>query len=276
MLVVAVAAPLLAACPENRPAGETVAEDPRGLWYVNDPDSAAVIDHGPWDVFLKKYLRTGGVAPYRVDYDAVSADDRQALKDYLSYLGLIPIAEYNRDQQIAFWMNLYNAAIADMVLDSLPLNSVLQIRGPGFNVVGPWLRKVARIHNRPVSFNDIEHHILRPAFNDMDPPVHYGLNCASLGCPGLTPRAHTAENWRENLEATARQYINSEHGLRFEDGLLYTSKIYYSWFQEDFGGTDESVIDHLLRFAESELAEQLRQHSAIAGDFYDWRLNKPD
>jgi hypothetical protein len=110
----------------------------------------------------------------------------------------------------------------------------------------------------------------------MGPKVHYGLNCASMGCPGLMPRAHTAENWRENLEATARQYINSEHAVRFEDGLLYTSKVYYSWFQEDFGGTDQSAIDHLIQYAEPELAEKLGKVSAIAGDFYDWRLNKPD
>ena len=151
---------------------------------------------------------------------------------------------------------------------------MLQIRGPGLNVVGPWLVPVTRVHGELVSFNDIEHYILRAAFNDMGPPVHYGLNCVTSSCPPLMSRAHTAANWRENLAKAARQFINDGQALRFENGKLYTSKIFYSWFKEDFGGTDAAVIQHLSKYCEGELAERLENYSEIAGDYYDWRLNK--
>ncbi|HEX9647841.1 MAG TPA: DUF547 domain-containing protein [Alphaproteobacteria bacterium] len=278
LVTLAMMAPALAACPSTEQAETDPGSnaDSRAVWFVNDPGSTETIDHSPWEEFLQKYHRELPDGVNRIDYDAVSDDDHIALKQYLSYLGTIQIETYSRDEQIAFWMDLYNAAIVDLVLDSMPVNSVLQIRGPGINVVGPWLRPVAQVHGQFVSFNDIEHYILRAAFNDMGPPIHYGVNCASMGCPSLAPHAHTAQNWRQNLERIAHQFINGPEGVRFEDGQMYTSKVYHSWFKEDFGGNDKSVIEHLLKYAEPELAAELKKHSAIAGDYYDWRLNKPD
>ena len=265
----------LAACPGPRESLKGGPAHPRGVWFAHDPASIANIDHGAWDAIVSKYLSVDprGDGVNRFDYAAVSGEDRQRLKDYLRTLGKTDIAAYNRDEQIAFWMNLYNAAIADLVLDNAPVGSIRDIPGPGIGVFGPWRRPVATIYGRAVSFDDIEHRILRVAFNDMGIPIHYGVNCASEGCPPLAPRAHTAENWRANLAATASQFVNCPHGVRFDGDELRTSKIYHSWFREDFGGSDESVIAHLVEYAEPALARRLEGRRAIAGDFYDWRLN---
>lgn len=247
----------------------------RGVRFAHDPASTARIDHSAWDAVVSTYLKVDprGDGVNRFDYAAVSDEDRFRLKDYLRGLGEVDIAEYDRDEQFAFWMNLYNAAIVDLVLDNAPVDSIRDIPGPGIGVRGPWLRPVATIHGRMLSFDDIEHRVLRAAFDDMGVPIHYGVNCASDGCPPLAPRAHTAENWRDNLTATARQFVNSRHGVRLDGDGLRTSKIYRSWFREDFGGSDESVIAHLVEYAAPDLARRLKGRSTIAGDFYDWRLN---
>ncbi len=254
-----------------RPAEEL---DPRGLWFTHDAKSTETIDHGPWQHFLETYAEIDDQAVTRIAYEDVTRQDKKALAAYLDFLNSIRIADYNRDEQIAFWMNLYNAAIAHLVLDHWPVDSILQIRGPGVNVVGPWLENVARIEGKSVSFNDIEHHILRPAFGDMGPPIHYGVNCASIGCPTLAVDAHTGTNWRDNLEESARLYVNSPQGVTIEDDELFVSKVYFSWFIDDFGGTDEAVIEHLMSYAEPELAEQLSAFDTITSDYYDWRINK--
>ena len=268
------AACVLAALAACQQAGSS-AQNARPFWLKHDPASTAAVDHSAWDRFVSRYVLRDpqGDGVNRVDYRTVSRADRERLKAYIRALEGVDIAAYNRDEQVAFWMNLYNAAIADLVLDNLPVGSIRQIRGPGIGVAGPWLRPVARVQGATLTFDDIEHRILRPAFNDMGIPIHYGLNCASVGCPALAPRAHTGANWRANLEETARQFVNCPQGVRFVDGELRTSKIYLSWFREDFGGSDESVIAHIAEYAEPELARRLAERDAIAGDFYDWRLN---
>ena len=252
--------------------------DPAGPWPVNDPESTVTIDHAAWDAILVAHLRVDpeGDGVNRFDFRAVGAEDRRKLKDYLRGLSGVDIAACDRDEQIAFWMNLYNAAIADTVLDAMPVDSVLDIPGPGLGVLGPWLRPVATVAGHTVTFDDIEHRILRVHFADMGIPIHYGVNCASAGCPPLAPRAHTGANWRDNLAAAARQFVNGAHGVRIDGGELRTSKIYRSWFREDFGGSDESVVAHLIEYAEPDLARRLDGRSAIAGDFYDWRLSGVD
>jgi hypothetical protein len=261
-------------------AAVDIPEDPRGIWFVNDPASVATIDHTVWDEFLQRHLHQD---PYSdgvnmIDYEHVDREELQGLEAYVRGLSHVRIGDYNRDEQYAYWMNFYNAAIVTMIVEAIlvdgqKLSSVLQIRGPGLNVVGPWLKRVGSVYGKAVSFNDIEHYILRVAFIDMELRVHYGINCASMGCPPLAPRAHTAENWRENLAETRHQFINSPHGVKIEDGRLYTSKIYHSWFKDDFGGSDENVLRHLMRYAEPALTEQLEAQTKIDGDHYDWRLN---
>jgi hypothetical protein len=267
----------LGGCPKTTDSGspaEAAAEAAAEPWGLNDPTSTLKIDHSLWDDFLQKYAHTDDEGVTRIDYGAVEWLDRQHVRSYLDYLQSLDIAAYTRDEQIAFWMNLYNAAAVDLILDKWPVDSILQIRGPGLNVVGPWLKKIARVSNTDVTFNDVEHYILRPYFNDMGLPIHYGVNCASVGCPTMAVRAHTGDNWLDNLSQSSHSFINSPQGVRIEDGQLLVSKVYYSWFIDDFGGSDATVIAHLKSYADPELAKALDKFDTISGDFYDWRLNK--
>ena len=90
-----------------------------------------------------------------------------------------------------------------------------------------------------LSLDDIEHGILRPIFRD--PRVHYAVNCASIGCPNLRLDAFTGANLDKELDAGARDYINSPRGLAFPGGKTTASSI-YKWFQEDFGGNQPASL----------------------------------
>ena len=54
-LIVAPMAMALAACLEAQETALDIPEDPRGIWYVNDPASTETVDHTVWDSFLQKY-----------------------------------------------------------------------------------------------------------------------------------------------------------------------------------------------------------------------------
>jgi hypothetical protein len=225
-----------------------------------------------WDAFLKKYL----VAPHptginRVRYAAVAPEDRKVLKDYLQHLQSLPVSSYNRGEQKAYWINLYNALTVDLVLSRFPVASIRDINiSPGLFARGPWGAKLLTIEEERLSLDDIEHRILRPIWKDSR--IHYALNCASLGCPNLQPAAYTPANTAALLDKGAREYVNHPRGLALKNGKLHASSIYV-WFQEDFGGSAEGLMEHWKKYAEKALADALENYSGGLEHDYDWRLN---
>ena len=241
-------------------------------WQKHDPHSTQTIDHQAWTSFLKKYLDTrhpSGV--YRMNYQTVTEADKRTLGSYLKKLTSLPISTYNRTEQAAYWINLYNALTIQVVLDHYPVESILDIDiSPGFFNFGPWDAKLIMVENEDLTLNDIEHRILRPIWQDNR--FHYAINCASVGCPNLAATAYTSNNLEMLLEQGAHAYINHPRGAVFRDGELLVSKI-YTWFEEDFGGNEKGVIEHLKKYASGNLAKQLQNYQDDLDFEYDWQLN---
>lgn len=242
-------------------------------WESHDPSSSVAVDHSVWDRFLNRYLITAHPSGInRLRYGDVTAKDRQELGSYIDSLQEIPVSRLNRDEQMAYWINLYNAATVKVVLDHYPVSSITKIDlSSGLFSRGPWDAKLLEVEGEEVSLNDIEHRILRPIWRD--PRVHYAVNCASIGCPNLQNLAYTAANLEALLEKGAREYINHPRGVSFQGNKLVLSSI-YDWFQEDFGGSEEGVLRHLRRYAAAELAGRLDGYSGRIGYAYDWSLNE--
>lgn len=240
-------------------------------WTAHDPASTLTVEHGAWQEFLTAYVGTAPDGINRVAYGHVTAIDRTSLADYVARLEATPVSRLNHPQQLAFWINLYNALTVSVVLDHFPVASIRDIDiSPGLLADGPWGRKLATVEDQPVSLDDIEHRILRPVWKD--PRIHYAVNCASLGCPNLQLTAFTAENADTLLTQAARDYVNHPRGVSTGDGPLIVSSL-FDWYRDDFGGTDETVIAHLKRFAEGAIKGRLDAATRIDGYTYDWTLN---
>ncbi len=240
------------------------------VWQAQDAGSTRRVDHAAWDRLLSDYRTKGSDGIARVAYRKISDADRAALNGYVTGLSGIPVSRLKRAEQLAYWINLYNALTVKLILDHGIPGSIRDIDiSPGFLADGPWGKKLATVERRELSLNDIEHRILRPIFKD--PRIHYAVNCASLGCPDLPGEAFTADNTEGLLEAAARDYVNHPRGARLVEGLLHVSSIYV-WFAGDFGG-EEGVLKHLARYARPELARRIEKLTATAGHSYDWHLN---
>lgn len=227
------------------------------------------VDHRPWDRFLAAYVEPDQAGINRVDYGNVSQADGQALDRYLADLQAIDPGELTREQQLAFWINLYNATTVDLILENYPVESIRDIGG--FLEIGPWDRKVLEVAGHRLSLNDVEHRIIRPIYDEHR--IHYAVNCAAAGCPNLMDRAWRAESLETDLAAAERAYVNDPRGVRIdEDGALVLSKI-YGWFREDFGRNEAAVLANLVEAAEPGLKAELAGRTRVDRYEYDWSLN---
>ena len=241
------------------------------IFQINDHGSQIVIDHSPWDCFLSKYRVIDCECIARIKYGQVSCADRLLLCNYLRQLQSTDTRTLNRDEQLAFWFNLYNARVVALVLDHYPLRSIRRIKQNLTDFVGPFDDAGAvTVLGRPLSLNDIESGIIRPIWRD--PRIHYALNCASYGCPDLAATAWTADDLDARLDTAAYNFINSDRAVKKGLFGLRVSKI-YKWYKADFGDDDQSIICHLMRYANCRTREKLNKKQKISSYAYKWSLN---
>lgn len=253
-------------------------------WQAHDEASTISVDHSLWQAVLDRYLVTDALSQTYVNYAGLTAEaDQQEvstkalgkqqltpLEEYISQLLAVDPLILNRQEQKAYWFNLYNAATVQLMVKHYPISSITKVGG-GFFSFGPWNDDILTINGKSLSLNDIEHGILRPIYDD--PRIHYGVNCASLSCPNLLAQAFTADNTEQLLEQAARDYINHPRGVSVDAQTVTFSKI-YDWYQEDFNHSTNGVLQHVRQYANAELMAALEQLDQPRFRYvYDWKLN---
>ncbi len=252
--------------------------EPISFWETSDETSVKQVDHSAWQDILTAYLRVHSSGINKFDYAALKANakDTSKLARYLNYLQELDPRTYSRAEQKAYWINLYNALTVKLVVDAFPVDSIRDIcenRASGSKCSGPWDEMHARVAGQGLTLNNIENDILRPIWKDN--LIHYGLSCASYGCPDLFGTAFTAKNTDTLLNTGAHKYVNHNRGVDFmENDFIIISSI-YDWYVEDFGSNEQGVVEHLARYADEKLAKRLKNFSGTIDYEYDWGLNCP-
>ncbi len=242
------------------------------LWTKHDPQSTQTIKHELWGGFLQKNLETADASGVNLlAYGKIPSSQRKLLEDYLEKMQSVSISTFNRDEQMAYWINLYNARTVQLILEHYPVESITKIKF-GFFDFGPWDEKLLKVEGVELSLNDVEHRILRPIWKDAR--IHYVVNCASMGCPNLQKEAFEPANLEALLDKGAKEYVNHQRGAQVIGQNLQLSEI-YEWYQEDFGKNEAEVIQHLLKYATPEKAKLLKKHQKSSISYeYDWALNE--
>lgn len=260
----------------TRAATAAPAADLWPRWTVHDPGSSVTVDHGAYARVLERYLIRHDDGINRIRYAALRDEARPALNSYVATLEAVDPDRLARPEQMAYWINFYNALTLKVVADHYPVASIRDIAiSPGLFSRGPWRKQLVTVAGLALSLDDIEHRILRPIWQD--PRIHYAVNCAALGCPNLQPEPFTAARLEAMLEAGAADYVNHPRGVamaarRFGADELVASRI-YDWFASDFGGTETGVLDHLRYYASGNTALFLMNVETIGSYSYDWDLN---
>jgi len=239
-------------------------------WASNDPSNAETVDHESWQALLDDYLVTdtdSGVNLF--DYGGLLDDDRQPLDDYVDMLVEQNPLTLNPVEQKAYWINLYNAATVQLILDNYPLRTITKL-GESVTDFGPWNDDAVTVNDIDLSLNDIEHRIIRPLYNDYR--IHFAVNCASIGCPNLAAEAFTASDLDEQLDAASEEYLAHPRGLELEGETLKLSTL-FEWYASDFGSNQSEVLATLGKHTSEDITQALANFKGSPNYEYDWSLN---
>lgn len=225
------------------------------------------ISHSIFDTLLKKHVDEDGL----VDYKGFLAD-RDELRKYLDLLSNnAPNDEKWTDhEQMAYWINAYNAYTIELILEYYPIESIKDIGSsvqvPFVNT--PWDIKFVKIGGEKYDLNNIEHDILRKKWEE--PRIHFAVNCASLSCPQLRAEAYNGAKLDEQLDDQARRFINDGFRNNISKGQASLSKI-FKWFSGDFEKKME-VDKFINQYSDVKITNK----TVIEFKEYDWALNQTE
>ncbi len=165
-----------------------------------------------------------------------------------------------KEEELAFFINLYNVYVISIILENFPLNSIMDLGQTIFD------KKIIKIHNQIYSLNDIEHNLIRKRFNE--PRIHFALVCGAISCPDIRREMYVGKRLNEQLEDQTKTFLNSKKGVDIENNTLYISTI-FDWYKEDFGTTD----DHIVKFIHQYKKINLNYKKPIQFIPYLWDLN---
>ena len=232
-----------------------------------------------WQIALKNYV---GPKEGLVAYGAWKKDQSK-LDSFLNQAKALSKAQYtemNRDERIAFWINVYNAFTVKQILNHYP------IKRSGFNfypgnsirqINGVWTKYKLQAGSRVVSLSDIENKILRKELDE--PLIHFAINCASKSCPKLQNTAYKGASLRNQLNKAVTEFLHDKSKNRIGARKMKLSKI-FDWYKDDFqkhylgrkihpgkSPADSAILNFLSRY-------KLSTNADISYMPYDWSLNE--
>jgi hypothetical protein len=227
------------------------------LGFLSSISLAAAVDHQLLTKLLAQTVTDDGL----VDYEALKAK-RFDLVVYLDLLANADVKSMTRDEQLAFYLNLYNASVLNAICDRLHANY-----SPAEKDYELFKTPLVRRGNKVMTLDQLENEIIRPTFKD--PRVHAALVCGARSCPPLLRRAYEANDLNETLEANMKRFVNDPARNRIDRQArrLMLSRI-FEWNADDFGGKDK-LPAYISRYASGGSVEGY----SVSFIDYDWTLN---
>ena len=196
------------------------------------------------------------------------------------------------NDQLAFWINLYNALVIDAVIKKEVKNSVTESR---LGILSFFQKAAYSVGGQRFSLTDIEHGVIRgnrgfpyfpgPHFSSddaridavvrpVDPRIHFALNCASNSCPPIG--VYSGESLDNQLDLAASNFIQNDLIIDKNSKMIIISRI-FRWYQVDFGWK-KGIINFLIKFVNDPEKKGWLENNlgSIRINYhpYDWNLNQ--
>jgi hypothetical protein len=236
-----------------------------------------------FDQLLDLYVRNGDV------YYRALKSDRGKLDGYVAQLATASIDKLSPDEQLAFWLNAYNALVLRTVTDHYPIQGrsaeypAKSIR----QISGAFERLQHRVAGRSLTLDQIEQTVL-PTFHDAR--VYFALGRGAVGSGRLRSEAFTAARLEEQLADVAAECVTRAQCISIDpsSGKVGASAI-FSWRAKEFAETygdkapaafaDRSPVERAIvafvmpRLLTTEKELVAKNTFQVTFTPFDWTLN---
>ena len=202
-----------------------------------------------FDSIIKKYWHSqvtiNGVKTTVYDYARMSKDAHQPDSIFYQTLDALNNSkpqQMNKNQALAFWMNVYNFAAMRLIVENYPVDSIRSLKISLIKY--PWSKSIVQIGEQAYSLKQIEKDILLRQYND--PRVIFGVSCAAVSCPDRIPQAFLASEVNEQLDEIIRAFFsNTKKGARLDTGA---HTLTLSWILKKDGELFSNYENGILGF----------------------------
>ncbi len=236
--------------------------------------AAGRFQHSEWAALLGRFVQDG-----TVDYHNM-VRVRRLVEVYLQRLAdTDPETFIDSDDQLAFYLNAYNAIAIHQVLMAYPIGSIREQRSA--------LLRSYPIGRRNISLHMLHGNILR-TFGD--PRVHLAICNSARGSAAIMPYAYTGATLQTELDAAVRRFLaDPARGLRW-DAATHTLVVspFLAWFGGDFvrpyampqvstllkgWARRLRVLRALAPWLPSDVQAALTEKALLKMGHFDWSLN---
>lgn len=245
-----------------------------GLLVMAVPAGAAAPpDYKVWGELLAKHYD-----PARgMNYKALKEQDKKTLDDLRRQMATVDVQPLSRQDQLAYWINLYNINVVGIVVDNYPVDSIRDISTDPIIRLNVFKKDSVQTKKGAISLNDIENEKIREGFKD--PRIHFAINCAARSCPPIRPEPYAGSQVNQQLDNQVFKFLNGPTGIRLEkksgELVLHTTKI-MDWFRHDFDAWGGGLRNFIVRYVTSDKRKQIEaagNQLDFEFDDYDWKLN---
>ena len=180
----------------------------------------------------------------------------------------VSLEYFSRDEQLAYWLNLYNVTILNEIIKVYPQRSLKKLLVGKKSVLSKKVLKVAEV---PLSLNDIQYTILKNNY-DNDPLIIYGLYQGIVGGQNIRKKAYIGRDVQRILKINANEFINSNRGTYSKDEKVFRVSSLYGRNKVYFPDFNSDLSSHLLTYLEGYERTELKSASILKPDINDWTV----
>lgn len=242
-----------------------------GRWGQFDPESTIPIDHSPMESILK-FISITSAGKQSYAYDRLKGKPLEFVGQYREFLEQIPVSALNKDEQLAYWLNLHNIRVVEKIASHFSeRGKIKKHRGTPGNPGDWWSEKSLTVEGVPISLEDIEQNILINHWKD--PRVIYGLFYGVKGSAFNGAQGFSGNTVQRQLDTLAKQFVNNRRNVKVKKDRLELSSLYV-WNKEQLFSNDEALLAHLKTYASSGLSRALGNVSEIREKHkFSWSSN---